>query len=272
MKIKFKILIPQRPDQSSGYDTIINYDPTSFSGKYDQNAKSLYNTFESSGYFSRASGSGFDFDKIFSKFGLNVREYAQVSSYSVSKIAATVIAKEASKWSNVVQCIFPQGSLKDYFEGGNSEIYVYEWVPKTLKGKEVIVFGPAEEDEELNLMYAKTIHTETVELKSEEALSYFTDRSIFILKRSELRDVFESLLGESMSSDLRWAIDNFKDGGMFGMWSLSSIEDRFDFNPDQFPWALKVKEIQEKIKEIIELPDICMYRKYILSKNIIKSI
>lgn len=274
MKIKFKILGPQRPDQSGGYDTIINYDPDGASSKRDVNAKLLYDTFAPFGYFTPATGSGFDFEVIFKKFGINVREYAQVSSYSVTRISARIIEKEAQKYSSVVQCLYPQGSLDDYFKGKGrrAEIYVYEWIPKSRVGKAIILFGPKEEEQELNLMYTKTLHTETIELPNEEALSYFTSRSIFVMKKSELKEELGSFLGDSMTPEFRDAIENFKEGQQFGMWGIGSIEDRFDFNPDDFPWAKKVTEVQKQIGDIIEQTGSCLFRKYAKVKKILKSL
>lgn len=269
MKVKFKILAPQRPDQSSGYDTIINYDPDS--PPRDKNARILYEMF-GGGYFLPASGSGFDFDKIFQSFGLDVTEFVQVSAYTVSKVSATIIAKEASRWGNVVQCLFPQGNLRDYFKDKprKHEIPVYEWIRKDRKGKSVILFGPAEEEQDLNLMYTKTTHLETIELPNETALDYFTSNSIFLLKRSEIRETFEALLGDSMSPTFKSVIDNFKDGYNFGMWGIATIEDRFDFDPDLFPWSKKVSDVQKEMREIIDDPKTCMYMKYQKTKNLLK--
>lgn len=271
MKIKFKILAPQRPDQSMGYDTIINFDPTV--PPRDNNSRALYDSLKD-GYFIPASGSGFDFDKIFSKYDLDVGDYVQVSAYTVSKVSATIIAKEANKWSNVVQCLFPQGTLREYFRGKNKkhEIPVYEWIRRDHKGKSVIIFGPPEEEQDLNLMYSKTTHCEIIELPNETALDYFTSNSIFLLKKNEIKEAFEALLGDSMSSEFRNAIENFKDGYNIGMWGLGSIEGRFDFNPDLFPWSKRVADIQKELREIIENPKLCLYMKYRKTKNILKSI
>lgn len=271
MKIKFKILVPQRLEMASGYDTIINFDPES--PAKDKNSRELYGQFKNE-YFSPASGSGFDFEKTFAEFGLNVSEYVQISAYSVSKISAIIIAKEAKKWSNYVQCLFPQGSLKEYFKDKpvKHEILVYEWMKKDRSGKSIILFGPKEEEQDLNLMYSKTIFSEVVELPSEAALEYFTANSIFVLKKNELREIFDALLGEKMSPEFKEAIENFKEGVNFGMWGMSSIENRFDFDPDMFPWSRRVLMIQNKIKEILSNPKLCFFKKYKETKKILRSI
>lgn len=268
MRIKFKILYPQIKDHPVDYDTIINYDSSSTSG----HAKKLYSMYRN--YFYRASGSGYNFDEIFQDSGLDINKYYQVSAYSVTALSATIIAKEATRnWSHAVHCIFPQGSLRDYFkEDPKREMSLYEWVPKSGLGRSVIVFGPPEVDQELNLMNAKTSYSEIIELPSESALEYFTGESIFLFSKSEILENLGPFLGSSMSPGLKSALDSFKDGYNFGMWCIGSIEDRFPGNPDEFPWSKRVYEIQKQVKDIMESPKKCEYVKYLETKRLIQSL
>ena len=270
MRIKFKILHPQSKDQSVDYDTIINYDRTSSSDR----GRSLYEVFSGGNYFYTASGSGYNFDDIFLGYGLNVEDYYQVSAYNVTSLTATIIAKESYRWSHAVFRMFPQGSLKDYFKNRpkKSEMPIYEWVPKSGKGRSVIVFGPPEVEQNLNLMNSKTIHSEYIELPSEEALEYFTGESIFLLKKTDVIENLEALLGDTMSPELKKVIDNFRDGYHFGMWCTGSIEDRFQGDPNEFPWAKKVSEIQAKMREVINKPGRCEFMKFLDTKRLIKSL
>ena len=266
MKIKFKILVPKGQAYSYDSDTIINYDSSSPKG---YRGEELYKTFTS--YFYEATGSGYDFVQIFSKAGFDVEKYYQVSAYQVTSLTATIIAKEAKRWSHAVNCIFPQGTIRNYFEGSEpgTTMSVYEWVPKSGLGKSIIVFGPTETNQTLNLMNSKSIISEYLEMPSESALEYFTGESIFLTKKSELK---EALLTFNVSDSLRSAIDNFKEGYQFGMWCTGSIEDRFPGNPDDFPWQKKVSEFQNRMKDIIEDDSCCEFIKFRRTKRLLSEI
>lgn len=270
MRIKFKILHPQMKDQYVDYDTIINYDVSSPAIR----AKSLYDTFKSGNYFYKASGSGYNFDELFLEAGFDVNNYYQVAAYNVTSLTATIIAKEARRWSHAVHCLFPQGTLKEYFKDKDRKhaMSIYEWVPKSGKGKGILVFGPPEVEQNLNLMNAKTVYSEYLELPNESALDYFTGESIFFTKKSEIEENLGSYLGDSMSPELRSQINNFKEGYHFGMWCIGSVEGRFPGNPEEFPWAKKVSEIQSKLKSIVERTDLCEFIKFQKTKELILSI
>ena len=93
------------------------------------------------------------------------------------------------------------------------------------------------------------------------------------IKMSFIEDIKNVISGgDTMSPELKKVIDNFRDGYHFGMWCTGSIEDRFQGDPNEFPWAKKVSEIQAKMREVINKPGRCEFMKFLDTKRLIKSL